>query len=266
VAKGHRPASEADPRRAGVVWNQLARVACLSGRLDIALAAYQQVVDLDGSDPLPLIDAARVSLAMRKLDDAEDLAMRAVDVAAPSSRAMADAHAVLSRIALARQDADAAREHAAASRKAEPSSVLPLYVDASLLYDEGDLAGALVRLEKAATALRKDQSTPPAGLHYLTAEALIWDDRPAEAEAHLLEELREYPHNLDARAALATLYQSGGERDRAMDVVADLVRVTPTPDAYALAAKLWGSLGDQKQAAAARADARRLSTTRRNAH
>jgi choline-sulfatase len=247
-----------DAPESAAVWNQLARVATLSERYDLALAAYQHVMDLDGSDPRPLVDAAGVSLAMRKLDDAEDLAMRALEVAGPAPRSLADAHAVLTRIALARHDWDAAREHAMAARKADSSSVLPLYVDGSLLYQEGNFADALVRLEKANAALRKDQGVPPAGLHYLTAEALLWADRPAEAETQLLEELREFPHNLDARAALATLYQSGGEREQAAEVVADLVRITPSPDAYALAAKLWGSLGDQQQAAAARTDGRRL--------
>src|SRR5262249_56194491 len=153
--------------------------------------------------------------------------MRALDVAGQAPRELADGHAALARIALARQDADAAREHASASRKADPSSVLPLYVDGRLFYDEGSVADALVRLEKAAAALRKDPSIPPAGLHYLTAEALIWDDRPAEAEAHLLEELREFPHNLDARATLATLYQSAGDHDRAAARLADPTPPTP---------------------------------------
>ena len=248
------------------VWNQLARVAELMDRNDLALSAYQHVIDLDSSDPRPLIQAARVSLVVRKLDEAEDLGMRALDAAGLTPRALADAHAVLTSIALARHDADAAREHSAAARKADPSSLLPLYVDAKLLYEEGDFAGALTRLEKANAAILKDQSAPVPGLHQLTAQALIWADRPAEAETHLLDELKEYPHNLEARAALATLYQSGDEYDQATGVVSDLVRITPTPDAYTLAAKLWASLGDQKQAAAARADSRRLLGTRRNAH
>jgi hypothetical protein len=59
------------------------------------------------------------------------------------------------------------------------------------------------------------------------------------------------------------LYHSGGDHDQAAAVVQDLVRVTPSPQAYTLAAKLWTSLGDQKQAAAVRADSRRLFTARR---
>jgi tetratricopeptide (TPR) repeat protein len=131
------------------------------------------------------------------------------------------------------------------------------------LYEEGNFADALTRLDKANAAVEKDSGAPVPGLHYLTAESLIWADRPAEAERHLLEELEEFPHNLDARAALAMLYHSGGDHDQAAAVVQDLVRVTPSPQAYTLAAKLWTSLGDQKQAAAVRADSRRLFTARR---
>jgi hypothetical protein len=46
-------------------------------------------------------------------------------------------------------------------------------------------------------------------------------------------------------------------------VVSDLLRITPTPDSYALAAKLWTSLGDRKQAAQVRAEARRTFANRR---
>jgi arylsulfatase A-like enzyme/Flp pilus assembly protein TadD len=249
------------------VWNQLARVAVLAERHEIALAAYRRVFDLDSSDPRPLLDAAGVSLDLRKLDDAEELVRSAVDTGSLDARSRVETHAILTRIALGRHDVEAAREHAAAARKADPSSVLPLYVDARLLYEDGNFADALTRLQKAGAALRKDSGASPlAGLHYLTAEALIWADRPAEAETQLLEELRDFPHNLDARAALATLYQSGGERDQAAEVVADLVRITPTPEGFALAARLWGAFGDQKQATAARTDARRLSASRRLAH
>jgi hypothetical protein len=42
--------------------------------------------------------------------------------------------------------------------------------------------------------------------------------------------------------------------------------VTPTPDSYALAARLWTSLGDRKQAAQVRAEAQRTFANRRTAH
>jgi len=58
-------------------------------------------------------------------------------------------------------------------------------------------------------------------------------------ETFLLDELRDFPHNLNARAKLATLYhQSMGQTDDAARVAADLVRITPSPEAYKLAARL----------------------------
>ena len=68
-----------------------------------------------------------------------------------------------------------------------------------------------------------------------------------------------------ARAALATLYQSMGQTAEAARTTTDLVRITPSPEGYATAAKLWTSFGDRKQAAALRADARRMFDSRRSA-
>jgi hypothetical protein len=42
-----------------------------------------------------------------------------------------------------------------------------------------------------------------------------------------------------------------------------MIRVSPTPEAYALAARLWTSFGNPSQAAAIRADAARASGGRR---
>jgi hypothetical protein len=58
------------------------------------------------------------------------------------------------------------------------------------------------------------------------------------------------------------LYQSTGQLESAARVVSDLLRITPTPDSYALAAKLWTSLGDRNQAAQVRAEARRTFPNR----
>ena len=54
--------------------------------------------------------------------------------------------------------------------------------------------------------------------------------------------------------------------DRILGSTEALVRITPSPEAYAAAVKLWTSFGDRKQAASVRADARKLFPSRRNAH
>jgi tetratricopeptide (TPR) repeat protein len=152
------------------------------------------------------------------------------------------------------------------ARQSDRNSVLPLFVDAQLHAGDGEIAEALPILEKANAAVAAGQTAPLLNLKYLTADVLMKSERGSEAETFLRDELRDFPHNLNARAALATLYQSMGQTEDAARVAADLVRITPSPEAYSTAAKLWTSFGDKKQAAAVRADAKRLFPVRRNAH
>ena len=62
-----------------------------------------------------------------------------------------------------------------------------------------------------------------------------------------------FPHNIRARGGLAMLYQASGKPDEAARAVADMLRITPTPDSYALAARLYAMFGDRKQAEAMQA-------------
>ena len=244
-------------------WKSLSDLATLAERYDIAQAAAQQIVDLVPEDASALVRAARVALAARKPDDAADLASQAIDLGSKDARAVADAHGVLALVALARHDADTAKLEAREASQGHSSSVLPLFVDARILVDDGNDADALAELEKAAAST---DAAPIQDLKSLTADVLARSDRAAEAEMFYLDELRDFPHNLQARASLATLYKTMGQADDAARVVSDLVRITPSPEAYALAAKLWTSLGDRRQAAAVRADAKKLFSIGRAAH
>jgi len=246
-------------------WTALANVAMLAERYDTAKTAAEHVVDLAPDDPAPLVRAARIALAARKLDDAAASAQQAIDLGSKNKSANADAHTVLALVALARKDADTAHSEARDAQQADPARALPAYVDARLLVDDGNDADALAILEKVDATSDKTPATPLMNLKLLTGEVLVRSDRAAEAEPFFVGELRDFPHNLNARAALATLYQMSGQTDEAAMTVADLVRITPSPEAYALAAKLWTSFGDRKQAAAVRAEARTLFSGRRPA-
>jgi choline-sulfatase len=247
-------------------WTTLAEIAAVAERYDIALIAAYRLVELAPDDPAPLIRAARIALSARKLDEAASAAMQAVDLESKNARLVADAHAVLALVALARYDADTARSEAMDAQQADPGSVLPLYVSARHLVDDGNDADALPILEKASADAGKSQSAPLPGLKSLTAEVLVRLDRGSEAETFFVDELRDFPHNLTARAALATLYQSMGQTDEAARATADLVRITPSAEAYLMAAKLWTSFGDRQQAAAARKEANHLHAPRTPAH
>jgi tetratricopeptide (TPR) repeat protein len=248
------------------VWGELGHVATVAERYGVALEAYQRVMTLEPGDSRGYLGAANALLRTRKLDEAEDLGEQAVDAAGTNAERVADAHALLASIALARHDADAARHEAALVKQSDAESVWPLYVDARLLYDEGYYGEALPLLERAHAELRKSRGAAIPDLHYVTGDVLMQMQQFPQAEAQLREELRSFPHNVRASAALASLYQSTGQLESAARVVSDLTRVTPTPDSYALAAKLWTSLGDRKQAAQMRADAQKAFTGRKAAH
>ncbi len=255
-----------DDAAASRVWGELGDVATLAGRYAVALDAYQHVIALEPLGAAGYLAAANASLKSRKLDDAQQQAGQAVEAAGLDARRLAEAHALLAAVALARHDADTARSEAALVLQSDAASVWPVYVDARLLYDEGYYAEALPLLERANAELRKAHGGAIPDLHYVTGDVLLQAGRYDEAETQLREELRSFPHNVLASAALASLYQATGQLESAARVVSDLTRVTPTPDSYALAARLWTSLGDRKQAAQVRAEAQRTFANRRTAH
>ena len=244
------------------VWAQLATFATRIDRLDQVVDAYKHCIALKPQEPAAYIGAAAAFLKLRKLDDAREHAQLAADMAEPSDKRMrASAHEMLAKIALARHDTDAAREEAGLAREADPTLPLPIYIDARLLYDQGRYADALPLFAQAITELKKS-TLQITELHFYTADTLARLERYHEAEAEFLEELKYFPQNIRARAGLAMVYQATEQPDAAAGVVADMTRITPTPESYTLAARLYQMFGDRQKADAARAEARRGSLTR----
>lgn len=137
---------------------------------------------------------------------------------------------------------------------------MPAYVDGRLLYDQGQSEEALPLFQQAVADLARSGALQMTELHFYTADALGRLERYPEAEKEFLEELRYFPQNTRARAGLAMLYQATDRADQADTAIADLLRTTPTPDAYALAARLYTMFGNPQQANAVRAEARRAFT------
>ena len=131
------------------------------------------------------------------------------------------------------------------------------FVEGRLLYDQGRFADALPHFERAIAA-EQSGGTPLADLHYFAADTYGRLERYAEAADAFAAGLREFPQDIRARAGLAMVFQAGGRSDDAARAIADMLRVTPTPESYALAARLWTMFGSARQADAVRADARRL--------
>ena len=241
------------------VWRLLGTVAARIDRYDDVLNASWYWIGLKPEDPNAYLAAAAALVKLKRLDEAREQAAVALTVASEKDRRpRAAAHELLARLALAKHDAETAREEAALALKADPAFPMPQYVDARLLYDQGKYDEALTLFERAAAALEKPGASPIAELHFYLGDILIRQERTAEAEAALLEELRAFPQNLRARGALALLYHTGGRSDEASSAVSDLIRAIPTPDGYATAARLLTTFGDRKQAEAVRAEGRRV--------
>jgi tetratricopeptide (TPR) repeat protein len=240
------------------VWSQLATVAIRTDRFDLAIDAYRHYIELKPADPAGYLGAGTTYLRVRRLEEARAHAELAVEVAPErDTRARASAHELLANIALARHDADAAREQAQLARKANPGLPMPPYVDGRLLYDQGKYEEALPFFAKAIAAVTAPGSQEMPELHFYLADALARLERYSEAEKEFLAEMKEFPQNTRARAGLAMLYQTTDRSDRAAEVIADMLRATPTPDAYALGARLFTMFGNPQQANAIRAEARR---------
>ena len=245
------------------VWHQLGDFSAAAGRMDRAIEAYRRAATLRPDATDDRLALSRLLLRLRRHDEAAAQAELALAAADENRTARADAHELLARIALLRRDLAAAREHAALARQAEPTMPAPAFVEGRILYDANQLEKALDWFQGAIVEIDKAGAPPLPDLHYYTGDALVRLERAAEAEYHLLRELRAYPQHVRARAALAALYHETGRTDEATDTLEAMLRMSPTPEAYSLAARLWTSFGNPSQAAAVRAEAARALAGRR---
>ena len=240
------------------VWTELGEIAMMAGRFERAADAYRRAAALRPGHPDDHLRAAAALLQLRRLDEARQQADVVVETVPVDDRASrAAAHELLARIALARRDAGAARIHADLARQADATLPLPAFVEGRLLLDAARFEAAVPVLQAAITESEKSGTAVLPDLHFHAGDALVRLSRFAEAEYHLMQELRFFPHHVRARTALATLYHQSGRTDEADEVLTTMLRVSPTPEAFAAAARLWTTFGNPAQAAAARAEGAR---------
>ncbi|MEX2271246.1 MAG: sulfatase-like hydrolase/transferase [Vicinamibacterales bacterium] len=232
------------------VWLQLAEAYQRQGRYPDALAAYQEVISRQPKDPAALTGAAGALLRTGRSAEARAHAELAVAVAPVV------AHEMLARIALSSGDAAEARRQARLAQEADPSLPLPAFVEAVILYQQGEFDAAAARFldVRQASAARTEQLTD---VNYLAADSLARRERYREAEPLFEAELALSPEHMRARAGLAMLYQATGRKAEAAAALETLVDKSPTPEAYDLASQLWAMFGEPGKAAAVKARARR---------
>ena len=184
------------------VWRLLGTVAARIDRHDDVLNASWYWIGLKPEDPNAYLAAAAALVKLKRLDEAREQAAVALTVASEKDRRpRAAAHELLARLALAKHDAETAREEAALALKADPAFPMPQYVEARLLYDEANYDDALSLFERAAAALEKPGVSPIAE----TAERAVRKNKRSlnapeipvtskvPAEANVTEERRTTP-------------------------------------------------------------------------
>ena len=116
------------------------------------------------------------------------------------------------------------------------------------------MAGWARSMGRCSSTRRSGSALPD--LHLYLGETLTHLDRTGEAEPEFRDELRAFPHNMQAYASLAMLYRAADRDADVEDVLGELVESTSTPEGYAMAARLWTQLGERSRAEALRSDAR----------
>jgi len=242
------------------VWQHIAVYATRAGRLDQALDAYKRLRTLRPDDASVCLEMTEVLVRLRRLDEAQKQAELAEALASESDAVLrSSVREWLVRIALARKDASEAREQAALARQTDPDLPLAPFVEAMLSHGQGHYEEALPAFEEAIADLEQKGGPPLADLHFYAADTLLHLDRRADAEHELLKELDAFPNNARARSALVEIYQDDGRIAEAANVIADAIRISPTPDGYTLASRLLTTIGNRSQAEALRLESQRLA-------
>ncbi len=239
-----------------IVHYQIGTLLVRTGRLEEAIEAFGRARELQPEAPDVAVALADALMRAGRLDAAREQADAGILLARSGSVAeRAAAHEMAARVALAAGDADAATQHARDAQSADEARPVPQFVRGRLHYAAGDYAGAAAAFAEAAAATPAGVA-PMADLHLYLGESLTHLDRYDDAEEEFRQELRAFPRTVQAYASLAMLYRASNRDDAVEDVLNELVSGTPTPEGYAVAARLWTILGDPTRAEALKSDAR----------
>ncbi|MBK8257966.1 MAG: tetratricopeptide repeat protein [Polyangiaceae bacterium] len=205
-------------------------------QVDDARYEAQTLLDVEPDKKAVYLTAlAQLSLREGKTDDAKTK----LDEALKADAQNALAHAALGTLYLARKDGAAlAKAEFAAALNSNPNHFGALVALARIKANEGDLAGAVEKLQ-ASLLVRDD-----AAARLTLGTVLAQQQKPVDAILHLQRAVELDPKNIDALFALGQAFLSAGkldEAERALSAVA-----ASRPDANVLTA-LGFALSRQKK-------------------
>jgi tetratricopeptide (TPR) repeat protein len=219
------------------VWSEIGGLELRLGRTEAAVGAYKRLVEVAPHDPAALINVADTLLLLGRLDEAQAHATAAAETGSTSDpRWRGKAHQTLAMIAMARRNEARARAEAARAHESDPTLPLPQFIEGLIRYHAGDFQGAVPFLSQALQQSAARTVQVPE-LRYYLGDALARLERYAEAEPLLKAEVRMFPSELRARAALAMLYRATGRADES-DREIDTIERSTNGGGRALAAQL----------------------------
>jgi arylsulfatase A-like enzyme len=189
-----------------------------------------------------LFDVANLALAKGDLDAAQQHAEIAVKIEP------GQAHEILSRIWVARQNPDRAEQEAKLAVQSLNDPTADLMILAGLEMDKANYQKALVYIDQADVHVR--QRTPPTflTLHLTRGDALARLGRGEEAEREFRAEIHDFPTDPRAYSSLVMLLATEHRLDQATQVVFDAIKASPVPHTYVVIAETLKAIGDDRGA------------------
>lgn len=190
-----------------------------------------------------LFDVANNALTLGDLDTAQQHAEIAVAIEP------GEAHAILARIALKRNQIDKAESEAKAAIANTHDPVSMLMTIATIEKAKGNLPGALAYLDQAADRVSRHNPPQLAGLHLTRGDLLARLGRSDEAEREFRAEITDFPKaSSDAYASLIMLLATERRLDEATKLVFEAIKAVPQPHTYAVIAETLAAIGDMNGA------------------
>jgi arylsulfatase A-like enzyme/Flp pilus assembly protein TadD len=224
------------------IWSLQTRILERLGRTEEAIAAGKQGLRLDPGSTSLAIAVANLSLHSGHLDDAESHAKLAL------KSTPAEAHRVLTEIALERKDWPRARQEALAAGSQHRDAPLSQMLLGRVALGEGKPEEALQYFDRAQSALVASHRRPLPSLSYLRGDALARLGRGDEAEQAFVAEIKRDPADPQPYKNLILLYAVENRTDNATQLIFALEKAAPTPPSYVAIAETLKTLGDAKGA------------------
>jgi tetratricopeptide (TPR) repeat protein len=188
---------------------------------------------------------ARVEVSRKHLDEAAAAARRILDLNP------GQAHEILARVALARDDLATAEREAVLARGDTLAELNAAVIRGEIRIRRSELAEGLALLDEARRRIETDKLPPLRDLQFLRGDILARAGRLDEARLAFEEEIRAFPANSPAYARLAIVYGLQGRRvGEVRALLEKMVRAHPTRETALLAAQTLDTMGDRQTAAA----------------